>query len=665
MTPAEFIDTMFGATDHNVNLRAIDSTKKLPTKESFTRGSAGVLQFADQYRDHYNIYFGVATRNGGGGKEHIREIVAVHADIDFKATPREAALKLLSSFPLSPTFVVETGGGFHVYWMLCEPSGPEDIPAVEAINRGLAKALGGDKAACDASRILRVPGTWNRKAEYGEPRPVQVIEAQPERRYNLSDFSDFAEETKPPTPAQSHTSPGALLPIDHLSRVVERCEAVARILKRAKAEKHLSHPERIALANLYMVFEGGQERAVEKVFSNLSDFDAEYTAKMFASLCGKPPVCMNEGLCSGKDRCAPILEAGGNSPVKFAYADPSPAVEPPRGEETRPAPRVTVLEDLKPRSLRDLLSDPSLTEPEPVLEGILGVGELAVLGGPPKAMKSWTVKSIALSLAAAQPWLGFEVGRPFRALYLSAEGRECRLKERFQKMIAFSPDMEDETFDRIEVLSTGGKLKLDTDAGEDAFLRIIEPFEVIIADPFYRFIATGDENSHKDARRVQDLFDRVKDGGKTVVLVHHLRKPQGTDSGISELRGAGMDGFADAIFILQRKREQSDDRFSLRFTTRNYEDPPDMELRRDGVLLVPVDDSERKVSRLDVMSALTLAGKEMTGSELIVALEEMTHAGERTIKRAIGDAVAWKTVVWKPLPGRGRGRIYSIPEGGL
>lgn len=322
--------------------------------------------------------------------------------------------------------------------------------------------------------------------------------------------------------------------------------------------------------------------------------------------------------------------------------------------------KFVVLESLKPRSLRNLLGDSSLTEPEPVLEGILGVGELAVLGGPPKAMKSWTVKSIALSLASPQPWLGFEVRRPFRVLYLSAEGRDCRLKERFQKMIAFSSDMEDETFDRLEVLSTGGKLKIDTDAGEDAFRRIIEPFEVIIADPFYRLIANGDENSHADQRRIQDLFDRVKGNGKTVILVHHLRKAQGKDSGISELRGAGLDGFADAVFILQREREQSDDRFSLRFTTRNYEDPPDMELQRDGVLLIPADVSERKASRLDVLTALSMAGREMTGTELIAALKEMTHAGKRTIERAIADAETRKVIGSRPTPGRGRGKTYFL-----
>jgi len=339
----------------------------------------------------------------------------------------------------------------------------------------------------------------------------------------------------------------------------------------------------------------------------------------------------------------PSVRQGGNGGAKLSG-----------GEQAK----IVVLENLKPRPLRDLLHDSSLTDPEPVLDGILGVGELAVLGGPPKAMKSWTVKAIALALADGQPWLGFKVQRPFRTLYLSAEGRECRLRERFQKMIAFSSDVEDEAFDRLEVLSTGGKLKIDTDAGEDAFWRIIDPFEVVIADPLYRFIAHGDENSHADQRRIQDLFDRVKADGKTVFLVHHLRKAQGTDAGISELRGAGLDGFADSVIILQRKREQSDDRFSLRFTTRNYEDPPDMELKRDGVVLVPDDDSARKVSRLDVVSAL--AGKELTGKELTQALREMTQAGNRTIERAIHDALNRKMIDSKPTPGRGQGKTYFI-----
>jgi hypothetical protein len=68
-----------------------------------------------------NLYFAVATRNGRGRKEHIVQIPALWCDIDFKDTPKEEADKRVREFPLRPSLVVNSGGGFHAYWGLKEP----------------------------------------------------------------------------------------------------------------------------------------------------------------------------------------------------------------------------------------------------------------------------------------------------------------------------------------------------------------------------------------------------------------------------------------------------------------------------------------------------------------------------------------------------------------
>src|SRR5512139_3942481 len=72
-----------------------------------------------------DLYLAVATRNGGGTKEHIVEIPAVWCDIDFKDAPKEEADKRLWEFPLRPSLVVNSGGGYHCYWILKEPLGRE------------------------------------------------------------------------------------------------------------------------------------------------------------------------------------------------------------------------------------------------------------------------------------------------------------------------------------------------------------------------------------------------------------------------------------------------------------------------------------------------------------------------------------------------------------
>jgi hypothetical protein len=145
--------------------------------------------------DGKNTYFGVATRRQGKGtKQDILEIPSVWVDIDFKDVPLIEAETRLKDFPLEPTIIIHSGGGWHLYWMLKEPATPEDINLVEDVNRRIATYFSGDSAAADASRILRLPGTMNVK--YDPPRLVKSVSSDPDLEYNLSDFADFLPQQK-------------------------------------------------------------------------------------------------------------------------------------------------------------------------------------------------------------------------------------------------------------------------------------------------------------------------------------------------------------------------------------------------------------------------------------------------------------------------------------
>jgi len=149
-----------------------------------------------------DVYFGVALRNPGGGKkENVLAIPAVWCDLDLKDFPTIAAMrKRVMDFPLEPSLIVDSGGGYHVYWVLKEPAGPEDIPLIEGINRRLVTFLNGDSQSVDASRILRVPGTKNTK--YKPPKQVYCFHGNG-KEYNLWDF-DFLPEVQE-TPADRST----------------------------------------------------------------------------------------------------------------------------------------------------------------------------------------------------------------------------------------------------------------------------------------------------------------------------------------------------------------------------------------------------------------------------------------------------------------------------
>jgi putative DNA primase/helicase len=103
-------------------------------------------------------------------------IRAVFIDIDFKDTPEDKARLALDSFPLRFSFLVNSGGGFHCYWALKEPV--VIMPPAEEFKgllRRTALALGGDLSSAEPAHILRLPGTFNHKPEYGQPREVRLV----------------------------------------------------------------------------------------------------------------------------------------------------------------------------------------------------------------------------------------------------------------------------------------------------------------------------------------------------------------------------------------------------------------------------------------------------------------------------------------------------------
>lgn len=144
-----------------------------------------------------NIYFGICPRRTktGGTRADVRWIPAVWADVDGKNVGGvDAALARVRGAIPAPSAVVCSGHGAHAYWFLKSPgeATPENITKVEAINRGLARAFGGD-AVHDVCRILRLPGTWNVK-DPAAPVLCELLDLDDSRRYDLADFDGIAVE---------------------------------------------------------------------------------------------------------------------------------------------------------------------------------------------------------------------------------------------------------------------------------------------------------------------------------------------------------------------------------------------------------------------------------------------------------------------------------------
>lgn len=188
MNRADFFNKLYPYCEGQIEIRP------LPGEQGFFDiGDIAGIDLHCKRFEKSDLYFGMATRDGkGGAKENTVQFPCVWCDVDFKDTPREIFAQNLINFPFKPSVIVKSGGGIHLYWQLKEPAERSDIAAIEDANHRIAEALGGDHGACDAARILRVPGTKNRKYK---PAPLCEVTKQNDFYYTLDDFLEILPES--------------------------------------------------------------------------------------------------------------------------------------------------------------------------------------------------------------------------------------------------------------------------------------------------------------------------------------------------------------------------------------------------------------------------------------------------------------------------------------
>lgn len=119
-------------------------------------------------------------------KEDIESIRHLYADLDHDGPASLKAIRQSDLVP-EPTFVLTTSPNrFQVIWKVEGISRDQ----AEALLRTIARRFGGDPAATDSTRVLRIPGFHNRKYESGF---VVRAEQYSTKTYHLLDFNLRAE----------------------------------------------------------------------------------------------------------------------------------------------------------------------------------------------------------------------------------------------------------------------------------------------------------------------------------------------------------------------------------------------------------------------------------------------------------------------------------------
>lgn len=200
-TGIEVIDDRFWYVDESGTSQEVPLGCEPPNEaRRHFRGSLGVNipseMLSTLKTQNRGVYF---TPNGYAEKRVEANVYRLNACFaDFDKGSKETQMGVIRSLPLPPSAIVESGRGYHTYWLF---KGAEtDKVLWRRVQTSIIERCGSDAAIKDANRLMRLPFSWHCK---DTPVEVRIVEYST-RRYTLAEI----ETAFPPKPVKIFTLSG-------------------------------------------------------------------------------------------------------------------------------------------------------------------------------------------------------------------------------------------------------------------------------------------------------------------------------------------------------------------------------------------------------------------------------------------------------------------------
>jgi hypothetical protein len=174
----------------------IVEVRRLPSKRSTWLLAAELHLYVEELlRDNErgeNIYVGANPRSRRGAKGDINVPLARCLFVDFDNTSvSEAIERCLAAKLPTPTLIIDSGHGAHVYWRLENPV--SDMGAFRSHLLHMIKLLGTDSNVQNPERVMRLPGFINRKRE---PVPCKIISYNHETLISVEELMEAVSKAE-------------------------------------------------------------------------------------------------------------------------------------------------------------------------------------------------------------------------------------------------------------------------------------------------------------------------------------------------------------------------------------------------------------------------------------------------------------------------------------
>ncbi len=202
LTASEYVLALFAPSDNVAILicnRRLGRAQQRISKAGTIASASFQAALLEQNRAGADVFVGMNPIKDGAysrTKQSLKEIRHVYLDIDREGNQAIEVIRTSLDIP-TPNFVLNTSPGkYQVVWRIERIN----LQQAEVLLHSMANHFGGDMAATDAARVLRLPGFANRKlaVEF----VVQVVQAT-DQVYSLRDFN---------LPGISATAPEVILP---------------------------------------------------------------------------------------------------------------------------------------------------------------------------------------------------------------------------------------------------------------------------------------------------------------------------------------------------------------------------------------------------------------------------------------------------------------------
>jgi len=141
------------------------------------------------------LYFCPNGNTGKRNTENTNRLNACFADFDDGS--KDDQMALIRSLPLKPSIIVESGRGYHAYWMFEPPETNKEL--WRRVQKTIAKVCKSDPKICNPDRLMRLPFSWHTKTD--DKQVVRIVEYTV-IRYTLAEV----EVAFPPEPVPRYVA---------------------------------------------------------------------------------------------------------------------------------------------------------------------------------------------------------------------------------------------------------------------------------------------------------------------------------------------------------------------------------------------------------------------------------------------------------------------------